>query len=132
MPSRSGTSSAASRSRASRAERRAPAGGGADERASHHGPRIRATPSKQPLEEDRPMRSLIGRTTALAALATLVVACAGGGSATPTPPASTPAPASPSSESANPSPSQEAVKLTYFTFSAAPDHLKHLDSIVQA
>jgi multiple sugar transport system substrate-binding protein len=78
------------------------------------------------------MRSLIGRTTALAAVAALVVACAGGGSATPTPPASTPAPASPSSESANPSPSQEAVKLTYFTFSAAPDHLKDLDAIVEA
>ena len=78
------------------------------------------------------MRSQISRTAALAAMAALVVACAGGGSATPTPPASTPAAASPSSESANPSPSQEAVKLTYFTFSAAPDHLKDLGAIVDA
>jgi multiple sugar transport system substrate-binding protein len=78
------------------------------------------------------MRSVIRRTTFLAAIAALVVACTGGGSATPTPPASTPASTPASSESANPSSSAEQVKLTYFTFSAAPDHLKDLDAIVAA
>lgn len=78
------------------------------------------------------MQSRASRLGVLAVTAVLVAACAGGGSATPTPPASTAAPAAPSSQGATPSPSAQAVKLTYFTFSAAPDHLKDLASIVSA
>lgn len=78
------------------------------------------------------MGSLIRRTTLLAATAMLAVACTGGGSATSTPPASTPATTSAPSESANPSISAEPVTLTYFTFSAAPDHLADLDAIIAA
>lgn len=52
---------------------------------------------------------------------------------TATAPASgTSAPTPSSVPSTTPSPSGEAVKLSYFTFSAAPDHLKDLDAIIQA
>src|SRR4051812_11968476 len=78
------------------------------------------------------MRSVIGRTLALTAMTALVVACTGGGAATPTPPASTPAPTTTPGGGANPSPNAEPVKLTYFTFSAAPDPLKDLDAIIAA
>ncbi len=78
------------------------------------------------------MGPVIRRTSLLAATALLAVACTGGGSATSAPPASTPAATSAPSESANPSTSAEPVTLTYFTFSAAPDHLADLDSIIAA
>jgi multiple sugar transport system substrate-binding protein len=71
------------------------------------------------------------RATALVAVATLVAACAGGGS-TSTPPANTPASPTASSQTANPTPTAAPVTLTYFTFSAAPDHLNDLNSIVKA
>lgn len=66
----------------------------------------------------------------VAAVSLLVAACSGAASPSP----STPASAAPSASPAEPpaSPSPEAVKLTYFTFSAAPDHLADLDAIVQA
>ncbi len=62
-----------------------------------------------------------------AATALLVGACSGTATTSPStavsaPPAVTAAPATPA----------EPVKLTYFSFSAAPDHLKDLDAIVQA
>jgi multiple sugar transport system substrate-binding protein len=60
----------------------------------------------------------------------LLVGACGGGAATTGPAASTPSPGA--TEVPTPSPAPEPVKLTYFTFSAAPDHLKDLDAIVQA
>lgn len=78
------------------------------------------------------MRSLIRPTALFAVTTLLVVACTGSGSATSSPPASTPAATSAPSESANPSTSAEPVTLTYFTFSAAPDHLADLDAMVAA
>ena len=77
------------------------------------------------------MRTLFRRSTALTAVVAMVAACASGGS-TPTPPASTTAPTTASGQSANPTPTSAPVTLTYFTFSAAPDHLKDLDKIVKA
>lgn len=79
------------------------------------------------------MRSVLKGGAAAAAMALLLTAC-GGGVATTAPTASGPTAAPPSSaaESPTPSPTPEPVKLTYFTFSAAPDHLKDLDAIVQA
>ncbi len=61
----------------------------------------------------------------------LVAACSGGASPSPSTPAST-TPTASAAASPAASPSAEAVKLTYFTFSAAPDHLKDLDAIVKA
>jgi multiple sugar transport system substrate-binding protein len=76
------------------------------------------------------MRSLSRALAALTATALLLGACTGG---TASPPASTAASAPASAApSAAPSAAAEKVKLTYFTFSAAPDHLKDLDAIVQA
>jgi multiple sugar transport system substrate-binding protein len=72
---------------------------------------------------------------AVAALATTLLVGACGAAASPAPPASAPASAPPSATEApapTPTPTPEPVKLTYFTFSAAPDHLKDLDAIVQA
>jgi len=72
------------------------------------------------------MRSLIRRLTALAAVAALAVGCAGTSSS---PPAATSLqPASTPTAAATAAP----VTLTYFTFSAAPDHLKDLDAIIAA
>ena len=76
------------------------------------------------------MRSLRG-LSAVAITALIVGACSGG-TPSASPPASTAASEAASSPSTNPSSSAEAVKLTYFTFSAAPDHLKDLDAIVTA
>jgi len=76
--------------------------------------------------------SLTKRLTALATIVLVAAACGGGSSSSSAPPAGTPASTPASSPSANPSPSAEAVKLTYFTFSAAPDHLKDLDAIIKA
>lgn len=66
----------------------------------------------------------------VAAVSLLVAACSGAASPSPSTPASAAPSASPAEPSASPSP--EAVKLTYFTFSAAPDHLADLDAIVRA
>ncbi len=77
------------------------------------------------------MHSAFRRSAALVAVAALVAACASGGS-TPTPPANTATSTSASNPSVNPTPTAAPVKLTYFTFSAAPDHLKDLDTIVKA
>jgi multiple sugar transport system substrate-binding protein len=74
------------------------------------------------------MRSLSRALVAVAATAILAGACTG---ATSSPSASTGAP-SPAEDSAAPSAAAEKVTLTYFTFSAAPDHLEDLDAIVQA
>lgn len=73
------------------------------------------------------MRALSRVLAATAATALLVGACSG--AATPSPSAS--ASAAPVVTAAPTAP-PEPVKLTYFTFSAAPDHLKDLDAIVQA
>src|SRR6266496_2598538 len=77
------------------------------------------------------MRPRLRSLASITATALLVGACTGG---TPSvsPPASTSASVPASSPSTNPSSSAEPVKLTYFTFSAAPDHLKDLDAIAQA
>lgn len=77
------------------------------------------------------MRTQFRRLTAIAAIASLAAACTGGGSTT-APPASTPTSSPVSVQSSNPSPSAAPVKLTYFTFSAAPDHLNDLAKIVAA
>jgi multiple sugar transport system substrate-binding protein len=77
------------------------------------------------------MRIPFRRTAATVAVAALVAACASGGS-TPTPPASTPASPAASSQIATPTPTAAPVTLTYFTFSAAPDHLTDLNNIVKA
>ncbi|MEX1169773.1 MAG: sugar ABC transporter substrate-binding protein [Chloroflexota bacterium] len=79
------------------------------------------------------MRSLSRALAAIAATAILAGACTGA----TTQPSATPGGASPSAASAapaSPAPSAQAedVTLTYFTFSAAPDHLEDLDAIVQA
>jgi multiple sugar transport system substrate-binding protein len=73
------------------------------------------------------MNALSRVIAATAATALLVGACSGTATTSPSaavsaPPAVTAAPATPA----------EPVKLTYFSFSAAPDHLKDLDAIVQA
>jgi multiple sugar transport system substrate-binding protein len=78
------------------------------------------------------MSGMTKRLMALATIAIVAAACGGGPSSSSNPPAGTSASAPASSPSSNPSPSAEAVKLTYFTFSAAPDHLKDLDAIIQA
>lgn len=78
------------------------------------------------------MRSLSRALAAVAASAILFGACAG---ATTTPSAGAPdsSPGTGSSApSTAPSAPAEPVTLTYFTFSAAPDHLADLDAIVQA
>jgi multiple sugar transport system substrate-binding protein len=77
------------------------------------------------------MKNFIRRSTALGAVAIFVAACASGGSS-PTPPASTQAPSTAPGQTATPTPTAAPVTLTYFTFSAAPDHLKDLDKIVAA
>ncbi len=76
------------------------------------------------------MRSPIRAAAAALAIALVVGAC----SASSTPSASSPAASPSSAASGAPSPSlaTEPVKLTYFTFSAAPDHLKDLDAIIKA
>ena len=71
-----------------------------------------------------PFRGLAAAVTS----ALLVGACSTAG-ASPSPVASEPAT---SVATTAPSPTAAPVKLTYFTFSAAPDHLKDLDAIVQA
>lgn len=74
------------------------------------------------------MRPLSRALVAFAATAVLAGACSG---ATSSPSASTSGP-SPSAGTAAPTTPPEEVTLTYFTFSAAPDHLADLDAIVQA
>lgn len=78
------------------------------------------------------MRSLLKGAVAALSTALLVSACGGVGT-TPAP-ATTAEASAPASAPATaaPTPTPEPVKLTYFTFSAAPDHLKDLDAIVQA
>ena len=73
------------------------------------------------------MRALSRVLAATAATALLVGACSG--TATPSPSAAVSAPPAVTAAPATPA---EPVKLVYFTFSAAPDHLKDLDAIVQA
>jgi multiple sugar transport system substrate-binding protein len=77
------------------------------------------------------MHTTFRRATAIAVIAALAAACTGGGSTT-APPASTPTSSPASVQSSNPSPSAAPVKLTYFTFSAAPDHLTDLTKIIGA
>ncbi len=72
------------------------------------------------------MRPLPRAFVAMTAAALLFGACNGAASSPTSSAAATPAP----SDAAPATP--EPVKLTYFTFSAAPDHLKDLDAIVQA
>ena len=74
------------------------------------------------------MRSLSRALAVVAATAVLAGACTGSAaspSASTADPSATPGAASPSAPA-------EQVTLTYFTFSAAPDHLADLDAIVQA
>ena len=78
------------------------------------------------------MSGITRRLLAFATITAIAAACAGSPSTSSAPPASAPASTPVSSPSANPSPSAEPVKLTYFTFSAAPDHLKDLDAIIKA
>ena len=73
------------------------------------------------------MKALSRVLAATAATALLVGACSGAATTSPAATAS-PAPAATVTPTAPP----EQVKLTYFTFSAAPDHLEDLDAIVQA
>jgi len=73
------------------------------------------------------MRPVSRALAAIAATAIVVGACSG---ATSSPSASTDA--SPSGGAPSASAPAEQVTLTYFTFSAAPDHLADLDAIVQA
>jgi len=79
------------------------------------------------------MRSLTRALAAVAATAMLAGACTGGG-ATPASatPGDTPGDTTPTASPVAPSAPAEPVTLTYFTFSAAPDHLEDLDAIVQA
>ena len=74
------------------------------------------------------MRPLTRALAAIAATAILAGACTGT-TAEPTATPDVPAASQPSAVTAAP---QEDVTLTYFTFSAAPDHLEDLDAIVQA
>ncbi|HSW43924.1 MAG TPA: sugar ABC transporter substrate-binding protein [Patescibacteria group bacterium] len=74
------------------------------------------------------MKALSRVLAATAATAVLVGACAAPAA---TPPAATTTPTAPAATIAPTAP-PEPVKLTYFTFSAAPDHLEDLDAIVQA
>jgi multiple sugar transport system substrate-binding protein len=74
-----------------------------------------------------------------AAVALFAGACSGATSPSATPAASqadasAPSTVAPTSQVTTPAPSEAAdpVTITYYTFSAAPDHLKDLDSIVQA
>ena len=78
------------------------------------------------------MSGMTKRLMTFAVVAMFATACGGGTSSSSAPPAGTQASTPASSPSTNPSPSAEAVKLTYFTFSAAPDHLKDLDAIIKA
>jgi multiple sugar transport system substrate-binding protein len=67
---------------------------------------------------------------ALVAVGTLIAACSGTPAASPsTAPSGSSAP---STSQPTTAPSAEPVTLTYFTFSAAPDHLEDLDEIIQA
>lgn len=75
------------------------------------------------------MRSPFRWLGAIVAGTMLLGACSGG--ATPSP-SSAPASTTPSVAASEPAPSAEPVTLTYFTFSAAPDHLKDLDAIIAA
>lgn len=69
------------------------------------------------------MRSLLKGAVAALGTVLLVSACGGAGT-TPTPATTAEAGASASATAApTPTPTPEPVKLTYFTFSAAPDHL---------
>ncbi len=77
------------------------------------------------------MRSLSRALFALTATALLVGACTGTASSPSASSASSDA-ASVAPASTAPSTAAEKVTLTYFTFSAAPDHLADLDAIVQA
>ena len=77
------------------------------------------------------MRIPFRRWAAILAVAAVVSACASGGSS-PTPPANTATSTSAANPSVNPTPTAAPVKLTYFTFSAAPDHLNDLNTIVKA
>jgi multiple sugar transport system substrate-binding protein len=77
-----------------------------------------------------PLRGLVG----IVATALIAGACTGAAT-TSVPTASTvaaPSNTAAASPSVAASPSAAPVSLTYFTFSAAPDHLKDLDAIVQA
>lgn len=76
------------------------------------------------------MRSPFRWLGTLVAGSLLLAACSGG--ATPKPSTATSAAPSVAASAAAPSASAEPVKLTYFTFSAAPDHLKDLDAIIAA
>jgi len=76
------------------------------------------------------MRSLSRVLAAVAASAILAGGCAGAAAPSPSADRASQAPASSSPPAA--SAPAEQVTLTYFTFSAAPDHLKDLDAIVQA
>jgi multiple sugar transport system substrate-binding protein len=77
------------------------------------------------------MRVLSTGGAAAAVAAALLLGACGSGAPTPAPGGPTTAPPS-AATSVPSSPSPEPVKLTYFTFSAAPDHLRDLDAIVQA
>ena len=71
---------------------------------------------------------------ALVAAGLAVMACTGGTTPTATPtssPTGTPAATATATATPEATPTGEAVTLTYFTFSAAPDHLEDLDAIVQ-
>ncbi len=72
------------------------------------------------------MKPPIPTLAALVLTAIVAGACAGGASQAPATGTPAAAPTAAPSESAAP------VKLTYFTFSAAPDHLKDLDTIIKA
>jgi multiple sugar transport system substrate-binding protein len=74
------------------------------------------------------MRNLTRQFIALAAVASLAAGCAGASTSSP-PPATG---SQPASTPTAPPPTAAPVKLTYFTFSAAPDHLKDLDAIIAA
>lgn len=83
------------------------------------------------------MRSSIRAAGAALAVALLAGACSASAapSASQAPAASTPASAAASAApttAPSASAAAEPVTLTYFTFSAAPDHLKDLDSIIKA
>lgn len=76
------------------------------------------------------MRTLSRALAAAAAAALLVGACSA--SATTSPSSAADAASSAPSATSAPATPAAPVKLTYLTFSAAPDHLKDLDAIVQA
>ncbi len=86
----------------------------------------------------RSSRSLAALMSAAIAIAACTAATPpptatpGAPTAAPTGPAETPSETAAASPTAAPTAAPEAVTLTYFTFSAAPDHLADLDAIVQA